>query len=115
VRWLVDEMFPPAVARELNDLGHDAVAVGEIGLAGAADDVIYRVAADQDRVIVTENVADFARVAAERVARGQTVVPVAFVRKAGFPRGAALSVRLARHLDRWAGESPEPYPGGHWP
>src|SRR3990172_916534 len=34
-----------------HDLGHDAVAVGEIGLAGAADDVIYRVAADQDRVI----------------------------------------------------------------
>ncbi len=115
MRWLLDEMLPPSTAAELNDLGHDAVAVVGIGLAQAADEDLYVLAVEQERIVVTENFADFARVGELRLAREQPVVPVVFVRKRAHPRGGALGRHLALHLHRWANDHPDPYPGPHWP
>lgn len=108
-------MLPPATATELNALGHDAVSVIEAGLAGTTDELLYRFAVAQSRVIVTENFADFAALADERVARQETTIPVVFVRKRSFPGGRALASHLARHLHGWAQENPDPFPGVHWP
>ncbi len=114
MRWLIDEMLPPSTAAELNGLGHDAVGVVEAGLAQAADEDLYLLAVEQQRVVVTENFADFARLGELRLAREQPVVPVVFVRKGDFPRGGGLAHHLARHLDRWAADLADPYPGPHW-
>jgi len=56
--------------------------------------------------MVTENVADFA---AERD------VVLLFVLKKHLPAGGGQAAALARILDRWAKDSPEPYLGHHWP
>jgi predicted nuclease of predicted toxin-antitoxin system len=113
VRWLLDEMLPPAVARALDGMGHDARTVREAGLAGAADPEVLDAAVRERRVLVTENVTDFARLLSDRLSTGDPCVPVVFVRRASLSRDAPWS-NLASALDRWARANADPYVGPHW-
>ena len=106
-------MLPPATATELNTLGHDAVGAVEAGLAGSDDAAVYQVAVEQQRVVVTENFADFATIVKDRLTGGEPSMAVVFVRKRRHPRGSALAPALARHLHQWAADNPKPYPGVH--
>ena len=108
-------MLPPATAAELNALGHNAVGVGEAGLAGSDDTTVSETTVEQQRVVVTENFADFTTITTDRHAAGEPSVAVVFVRKQQHPRGSALAPALARHLHQWAAKNPKPYPGVHWP
>ncbi|MCY4621984.1 MAG: DUF5615 family PIN-like protein [bacterium] len=115
MRWLIDEMLPPATAAELTEFGHEAVSVAQARLAGSEDATVYENAVEQRRVIVTENFADFAKITSDRIAAGAPCVPVVFVQKLRHPRGSALAPALARHLHRWSVANPNPYHGVHWP
>lgn len=115
MRWLIDEMLPPATAVELKSLGHDAVGVADAGLRGDDDATVYAAAVEQQRIMVTENFADFAAIVTDRLAANEPSIPVVFVRKRHHPRGSALAPALARHLHEWAVKNPKPYPGVHWP
>ena len=56
----LDEMFSPAIAAALRDLGHDVIAVaGRPELRAMTDDAVFAWAAGQGRWLVTENVKDF--------------------------------------------------------
>jgi hypothetical protein len=104
--FLIDEMFPVTAAALLRDTyGHDAVHVIEAGLQAAEDAQVAAVARREGRAVVTENVADFA---AERD------VVLAFVLKKNLPAGRGQAAALAKVLDRWAHEHPDPYLGPHW-
>jgi hypothetical protein len=106
-RLLVDEMFPPAVAAILREsFGRDAVHVSEVGLTGADDMQVAAVARNEERAVVTENVADFA------VERDVVLV---FVLKRHLPSGGGQAAALAKILDRWVQDYPDPYLGAHWP
>jgi hypothetical protein len=105
--FLIDEMFPPAVAALLRDThGHDAVHVIEIGLRAAEDAQVAAVARAEGRALVTENVVDFA---AERD------LVLVFVLKRNLPAGGGQAGALAKGLDGWAHANPDPYLGPHWP
>ncbi len=105
--FLVDEMFPMAAAALLRDtFGHDAVHVAEVGLSAAEDHQVAAAARAEGRAVVTENVAGFS---AERD------VVLVFVLKRNLPAGGALAAALAKLLDRWTQDSPDPYLGPHWP
>ena len=105
--FLIDEMFPVAAAALLRDTyGHDAVHVAEAGLRAAEDAQVAAAARREGREVVTENVADFA---AERD------VLMVFVLKKNLPSGGGQAAPLAKVLDRWAQEHPDPYLGPHWP
>jgi uncharacterized protein DUF5615 len=105
--FLIDEMFPMTAAALLRDTyGHDAVHVIEAGLQAAEDAQVAAVPRREGRAVVTENVADFA---AERD------VVLAFVLKKNLPAGRGQAAALAKVLDRWAHEHPDPYLGPHWP
>jgi hypothetical protein len=108
-------MLPPDTAERLNQLGHDAVSVYDAGLAGADDAEVFRSAVANDRVVVTENFADYAGILEQRRSCDEPCVPVVFVRKSAFPRGGALAAHLAEHLHTWAAQNAEPYVGAHWP
>jgi len=114
VRWLIDEMLPPETATELSGSGHDATSVAELGLAGQADPVIFDRAVAEHRIIVTENVADFAALVDQRLRNDEPATPVVFVRKADLPRRGALPHHLANRLHTWAEANPDPYLGPHW-
>ena len=108
-------MLPRATAAGLNALEHDAIGVADAGLVGSDDATVYEVAVEQQRVVVTENFADFATIVKDRLAAGEPSVAVVFVRKRQHARGSALTPALARHLHQWATENPKPYPGFHRP
>ncbi len=105
--FLIDEMFPVAAAALLRgSYGHDAVHVAEAGLRAAEDAHMAAVARGEGRAVVTENVADFA---AERD------VVLVFVLKKNLPTGGGQAAALAKVLDLWAQDHPDPYLGPHWP
>jgi hypothetical protein len=100
-------MFPAGAAVILRETdGHDAIHVTEVGLSAAEDSDVATLARAQSRAIVTENVADYA---AERD------VVLVFVLKKNLPAAGAQAAALAKALDRWAQDYPEPYLGPHWP
>jgi Domain of unknown function (DUF5615) len=86
--------------------GYDAVHVAEIGLRGTEDAQVVATARAENWAVVTENVADFA---AER-----DVVLIS-VLKRNLPAGGGQAAALAKILDRWPQDHPEPYLGHHWP
>ena len=94
---LLDEMYPPALARRLRDSGHDVLAVldVEVGLASRSDDDVLAWAARNNRCVVTENIGDFARLAAQ----GATHAGQVFVSAQRFPRTASGLARLGDALD----------------
>jgi Domain of unknown function (DUF5615) len=105
--FLIDEMFPIAAAVILRDTyGRDAVHVAEAGLRAAEDAHVAAVARGEGRAVVTENVGDFA---AERD------VVMVFVLRKNLPAGGGQAAALAKVLDRWAQDHPDPYLGAHWP
>jgi hypothetical protein len=114
MKWLLDEMLPTTTCEQLAARGHDALSVGAAGLAGAEDERVFDKAVREQRVIVTENFADYAVLLEHRVARGAPCVPVVFVHKRDFPRRGSLATMLARRLDEWARANPDPYVGPHW-
>lgn len=107
MRFLLDEMFPVGAAQQLRDeFGHDAVHVSEVGLAGVADAEVGNTARAEKRVVVTENVADFA---------AELDLVLVCILKQRLPSGGAQARALATMLDRWANDNPRPYIGQHWP
>jgi predicted nuclease of predicted toxin-antitoxin system len=115
VRWLLDAVLPPATADELYRLGHDAVSVLRMEIGAADDATVFERAVTDNRVIVTENFADFAALLADRQNRGQPSTPVVFVRREHLPRRGAPAGHLARKLDEWARANPDPFVGVYWP
>jgi predicted nuclease of predicted toxin-antitoxin system len=60
MRFLIDAQLPPAMARWLASIGHDANHVQDCGLAHEGDSVIWTYALKTGAVIVTKD-EDFAR------------------------------------------------------
>ncbi len=61
MKLLLDENLSPRQALRLRDLGHDAVAVIEAGLAGQPDEVVRAFAIETRRILLTLD-ADFANI-----------------------------------------------------
>ena len=70
MRLLLDEMHPLALADALRAGGADAVTVAERGLAGQSDWELMSFAVAEGYALLTENIADFARIATEHLSSG---------------------------------------------
>jgi hypothetical protein len=70
VRILVDEMYPPVLAESLRSAGIEAATVADLQLAGASDKEVFGAAIASGYVVLTENVGDFAPIAAEHSTAG---------------------------------------------
>ena len=69
MKLLLDEIYPPALVEALRVSGIEARTVADVGLAGrSGSDVLA--AAENGYVLLTENVADFARLAADHLTTG---------------------------------------------
>jgi hypothetical protein len=70
LKLLLDEMYSPALADALRRTRIDAVTVSELGLAGSSDPDVLAAAVAHGRAVLSENVADFARISAEHLTAG---------------------------------------------
>jgi predicted nuclease of predicted toxin-antitoxin system len=71
VKLLLDEMYSASLAEALRSAGIEAVTVPDLALAGRSDLDVFAEAAAEGYVLLTENVADFARIAADHLSAGQ--------------------------------------------
>lgn len=106
-RLMLDEMYPPALARMLHDQGYDVVAIAGIPeLAGSSDEAVLDAAMDDGRCLVTENVRDFAI-----LARYTSHAGLLFVNSQRWPRHPAAVKRLADALGHVLASDDMPGPG----
>ena len=70
MKLLLDEMYSARHAEALRHAGIDALTVAELGLAGRPDLDVFAAAAADGYVLLSENVADFARIAADHLSAG---------------------------------------------
>lgn len=96
---LLDEMFSPAIADDLNARGIDcrAVVAGPV-LRALSDLEIFQVALAEERVIVTNNVPDFESLRRAHEAAGNEVPGLIYTSDLTFPRTKAYVSRLAAAL-----------------
>jgi predicted nuclease of predicted toxin-antitoxin system len=100
VRLLLDEMYPASLAEALRGADIAAVTVGELALAGRSDFDVFAAAVADGYVLLTENVADFTRIAADHLTAGRHHPGVLIALSSRFSRrpagrGALVAAVLA--------------------
>lgn len=103
-KFLLDEHVSPVVAMMARAAGLDVLAVADSVWSGTRDPGVFRLAADQGRIVVTYNIQDFAPLLAECISAGKTSPGVVYVDERTFdPRdfsGLASALKaLSRRID----------------
>jgi hypothetical protein len=98
IKVYTDEDVDASLARELRNLGYDALSCHEAGNQnqGFSDEYQLRYARDHDLAIVVHNAKHFRRLVAEWIARGEEHSGVMAINQAG---PAELVRRVRIHLD----------------
>jgi predicted nuclease of predicted toxin-antitoxin system len=94
MRFLIDNALSPALAALLQQAGHDAIHVRELGLQHADDEVIFERAAAEHRIVVSAD-ADFGTLLAVRSSREPSVIQF---RGEGSRKPEALARTLLANL-----------------
>jgi predicted nuclease of predicted toxin-antitoxin system len=94
MRFLIDNALSPALAALLQQAGHDAIHVRELGLQHADDEVIFERAAAEHRIVVSAD-ADFGTLLAMRSSRQPSVIQF---RGEGSRKPEALARTLLTNL-----------------
>jgi predicted nuclease of predicted toxin-antitoxin system len=98
VKLLIDENLPPRLAGLLNDAGHDAVHVRDLGAAEASDPQVIDLALAEGRIIVSADT-DFGPFLASAGATEPSVVLVREVVDRQPPELAALLASCTEQLE----------------
>lgn len=93
MKLILDEMYPPALAEGLKAAEIDALTVADLRHTGSSDAEAFGAAVASGRTVLTENVGDFTRIAADHSTAGHRH-PGVFIalsnrfsrRQAGIPR-----------------------------
>lgn len=99
-RRLLDEMLSPKIGAALAAHGHDVAVVTQRPdlMALHDDEPILATAADEDRVIVTANIGDFAALDARWTAEGRAHAGIVLVSTSQFPQDRSFIGRVANAL-----------------
>jgi Domain of unknown function (DUF5615) len=104
VKILVDEMHPASVAGALEAAGIEATTVADLRLAGATDPEVFGAAVPGGYSVLTANVGDFARIAAEHSLAGGHHHGVLIALSSRFSRRPAGIGPLIAAIQAIAGE-----------
>ena len=106
-RLLLDEMFSPAIAADLRQLGHDIIAVADRpDLRSKSDEEIFAWASAEKRWLLTENVKDFRPIMLRALSAGTPGCGLLFTSSRAFPRSRKNPGSLIRALDAWLTTGP---------
>jgi len=97
---LLDEMLSPAIAEQLRARGLDVFAITERpDLYGLSDEQVLGISADEDRVVVTLNIADFAALHSDWQAQGRSHGGIAYLSAATIPQDRSFLGSVVRSLE----------------
>jgi len=102
LKLLLDEMYPGVLSERLRIDGDDATSAIELGPGGRSDPDLFAAAVDGGYTLVTENVADFARIAAEHLSAGRHHPAILLALSSCFsrrPAGVAPLVAAIRKVN----------------
>jgi hypothetical protein len=101
-------MFSSSISSQLRARGHDVVAVTERPeLRSLSDEDVFAAAQRERRVVVTENIPDFSRIASIADQAGQLHFGIFFVRHRQDPRGRKRTLgRLVKEMDELLSDHP---------
>jgi hypothetical protein len=105
VKVLLDEMYPARLAAALCAKGIEAMTVAGSGLSGSADPDVFAAAVAGGYAVLTENVADFIRLAAEHSAAGGHHHGLLIALSSRFSRQPAGSAALVAAVNEAAQQS----------
>lgn len=102
----LDNHYSPLIAIRLRENGHDAIGAKQRGWDREEDEPLLGICADEGRVLVTNDVADFMAISRTWAAAGRSHPGLIFTSDASMPRSRntigryvdALDDLLARHL-----------------
>jgi hypothetical protein len=105
LKVLLDEMYSATHAEAVRDTGIQASTVTELGLAGSSDPEVFAAAIAEESALLTENVADFARISAEHLLAGRHHPGVLIALASRFSRRPAGAPMLATAVAELAEQS----------
>jgi predicted nuclease of predicted toxin-antitoxin system len=106
-RLVLDEMFSPAIASALRELGHDVLAVAERGeLRAMSDEELFAWATAHSRWVLTENVKDFRPILLRALQGDSAVAGILYTSNRAFPRSRKNPGPLIQALDAWLRTGP---------
>lgn len=105
MKVLLDEMYPARLAAAVCEEGIEARTAAELGLAGGADPDVFAAAIASGYAVLTENVGDFTRLAAEHSTAGGHHHGVLIALSSRFSRQPAGSAALVAAVNE-AGQQP---------
>ncbi len=116
MKLLLDVHHSPRVAELLRDRGYDVVAAATaVELRELADDELLRVAAAAGRLLVTEDVRDFTRLARLWEQRGEHHAGIVLTPAHRYHRGAkTYRATLVRALTKFLDDEPVKGMDGIW-
>jgi len=104
-RLVLDEMFSPAIAAAVRELGHDVVAVAErVDLRSMTDDDLFAWSAAERRWLLTENVKDFRPIMLRALQAGGAITGLLFTSSRAFPRSRRNPGPLIQPVHAWLGD-----------
>ena len=71
MKLVLDEMYGARLAEALRTAGIETATVGDLRLTGASDADVFAAAQAAEAALLTENVGDFSRLAAEHITAGR--------------------------------------------
>lgn len=113
VRLLLDEMFPRAMADQLNAKGHDVRAVvADPEFAGLPDEDVLVGATEAGRALVTANIRDFMPIDARYRAASRSHAGLVLVSSKTFPQSGGFVIAVTGALDALLAAGGGIQPGG---
>lgn len=104
MKLLLDEMYPAVLAERLRAAGIEAAPAEELGLAGRSDPDLFAAAVAEGYPLLTENVADFARISADHLNAGRHHPGLLLALSSRFLRRPAGIGQLVAALSAIVGE-----------
>jgi predicted nuclease of predicted toxin-antitoxin system len=107
LKLLLDEQFPPDIAKRLRERDHDVVAVCERpDLISAEDETLLTLSTAEKRALLTNNVRDFVPIVTRWVGEGRSHYGLLLVSDRTLKRSRKTIGAYVRAIDRALHEHP---------
>ena len=108
MKLLLDEQFPPDIAKRLRERDHDVIAVCERpDLISAEDETLLALSTAEKRALLTNNVRDFVPIATRWVGEGRSSHGLLLVSDRTLKRSRNTIGAYVKAIDRLLREHPE--------